>query len=39
MLKETIEAFRQGLLEGERDLAVAEFGDAMLAAVSDADAL
>ncbi len=26
MLKEIVEAFRQGLLEGERELAVAVFG-------------
>lgn len=36
MLREIIEAFRQGLLEGERELAVAEFGEALLSAVGDA---
>lgn len=36
MLKEIIEAFKQGLLEGEREMAVAVFGKELLAAVSDA---
>lgn len=36
MLKDLIEAFKQGLLEGERELAAATFGKELLAAVSDA---
>lgn len=36
MLETLIEAFRKGLIEGERELAVVEFGQAMLVAVADA---
>lgn len=37
MLEKLIEDFRNGLIEGERELAAAEFGQAMLAAVADAE--
>lgn len=37
MLKKLIDDFRLGLIEGERELAAAEFGQAMLVAVSDAE--
>lgn len=36
MLRKLIDEFRNGLIEGERDLAVAEFGSAMIDAVTDA---
>jgi hypothetical protein len=36
MLKQLIEDFRQGLIEGEREMSVAAFGAAMIDAVTDA---